>query len=86
MKSPGTNILSEKGAALLAFLLVLITGSSWLLVSDLDRHTQGYARHVNSGLALNRAKQALLSYAMNYPGPARQPGKRPGIPALPRPQ
>ena len=79
MKSPGNRIFSQKGAALLAFLLVLIAGSSWLLVSDLDRHTQGYARRVDSGLALNRAKQALLSYAMNYPDLRANPEKGPGF-------
>ena len=64
---------------MLAFLLVLIAGSSWLLVSDLDRHTQAYTRRVGSGLALNQAKQALLSYAMNYPDLRANPDKGPGF-------
>ena len=70
---------STQGAALLAFMLALIAGSSWLLLSDLNRHTQVYNRRAGSGLALNQAKQALLSYAMNYPDLRANPEKGPGF-------
>lgn len=70
---------SAQGAALLAFMLALIAGSSWLLLSDLNGHTQVYNRRAGSGLALNQAKQALLSYAMNYPDLRANPEKGPGF-------
>lgn len=70
---------ASAGAALLAFMLVLIVGSSWLLLSDLNEHSGVYGRRVDSGLALNQAKQALLSYAMNYPDLRANPEKGPGF-------
>ena len=70
---------SAQGAALLAFMLALVAGSSWLLLSDLNGHTQVYNRRAGSGLALNQAKQALLSYAMNYPDLRANPEKGPGF-------
>ena len=78
---PGTlpGPRSAQGAALLAFMLALIAGSSWLLLSDLNGHTQVYNRRAGSGLALNQAKQALLSYAMNYPDLRANPEKGPGF-------
>ena len=69
----------SNGAALLAFMLALIVGSGWLLLSDLNRHAQAYARQVSSALTLNRARQALLSYAMNYPDLRANPEKGPGF-------
>ena len=74
-----TGLQASKGAALLAFLLALITGSGWLLLSDLNRQAQTYIRETNSALTLNRAKQALLSYAMNYPDLRANPQKGPGF-------
>ena len=68
-----------QGAALLALMLALIAGSSWLLLSDLNRHTQVYNRRAESSLALNQARQALLSYAMNYPDLRANPEKGPGF-------
>ncbi len=68
-----------QGAALLAFLLTLIVSSTWLLLSDLNAHTQVYTRRTNSELALNRAKRALLFYAMNYPDLRANPEKGPGF-------
>ena len=73
------GLRSARGAALLAFMLALIAGSSWLLLSDLNGHTQFYHRRAGSGLALNQAKQALLSYAMNYPDLRANPEKGPGF-------
>ena len=75
--SPGPR--AAQGATLLAFMLALIAGSSWLLLSDLNGHTQVYNRRAGSGLALNQAKQALLSYAMNYPDLRANPEKGPGF-------
>ena len=82
----GSGVRSSTGAALLAFLLVLILSSTWLLLSDLNGHTQVYVRRADTELALNRAKQALLHYAMNLSRSARQPGERSGIFTLSRPE
>ena len=75
----GSGFRSSTGAALLAFMLVLILSSSWLLLSDLNGHTQDYVRRSDSQIALNRAKQALLQYAMNYPDLRANPEKGPGF-------
>ena len=75
----GLGCRSSKGAALLAIMLVLITGSTWVLLSDLNRHAEVYVRRANSGFALNKAKQALLFYAMNYPELRANPEKGPGF-------
>ncbi len=76
---PLPGLRSAQGAALLAFMLALIAGSSWLLLSDLNGHAQVYNRRAGSGLALNQAKRALLSYAMNYPDLRDNPEKGPGF-------
>ncbi|MCY4339072.1 MAG: hypothetical protein OXD47_09780 [Gammaproteobacteria bacterium] len=70
---------AAQGAALLAFLLALSVASGWLLLSDLNRQAQVYTRRVSSALTLHRAKQALLSYAMNYPDLRANPEKGPGF-------
>ncbi len=75
----GPGFRSSTGAVLLAFMLALILSSSWLLLSDLNGHTQVYVRRSDSRLALNRAKQALLHYAMNYPDLRINPDKGPGF-------
>ena len=74
-----TGLQPCKGAALLAFMLALIAGSGWLLLSDLNRQAQATTRRVSSALVLNQAKQALLSYAMNYPDLRANPEKGPGF-------
>ena len=74
---PGPRL--AQGVALLAFMLALLAGSSWLLLSDLNGHTQVYNRRAGSSLALNQAKQALLSYAMNYPDLRANLEKGPGF-------
>ena len=75
----GMGYRSSKGAALLAFTLVLISASTWVFLSDLNRHSETYVRRAGSGFALNQAKQALLSYAMNYPELRANPEKGPGF-------
>ena len=75
----GPGVRSSTGAALLAFILVLILSSTWLLLSDLNGHTQAYVRRADTELALSRAKQALLHYAMNYPDLRDNPDKGPGF-------
>ena len=73
------RLAHQTGAAFLALLLALITGSSWLLLSDLNAQTQARQRDARSRLALNQAKQALLFYAMNYPDLRGNPEKGPGF-------
>ena len=57
----------ESGAALLAFMLVLITAVSFLLVSKLNANIQIAAGEEETRTALNQAKQALIGYAISYP-------------------
>ncbi|MBI2994661.1 MAG: hypothetical protein HYY48_10865 [Gammaproteobacteria bacterium] len=57
----------QRGAVLLVFMLVLVVGSSYMLVSRLNEYAQAYAREAQTQSALAEAKQALLFYAMNYP-------------------
>lgn len=57
----------QQGAVLLVFMLVLIVGSSYMLVSRLNEYTQAYKRLSKTQIALEEAKLALLNYAMNYP-------------------
>lgn len=73
------RLANQTGAAFLALLLALITGSSWLLLSDLNAQTQARQRDARSRIALNQAKQALLFYAMNYPDLRDNPEKGPGF-------
>ena len=83
MKYAGSNrgpgVRSSTGAALLAFILVLILSSTWLLLSDLNGHTRVYSRRADTEIALSRAKKALLHYAMNYPDLRVNPEKGPGF-------
>lgn len=59
-------------------MLVLIVGSSYMLVSRLNEYAQAYARDTQTRLALLQAKQALLNYAMNYPELNDKPDRGPG--------
>ena len=79
----GPGVRSSTGAALLAFILVLILSSTWLLLSDLNGHTQVYVRRADTELALSRAKRALLHYAMNYPDLRDNPDKGPDFYPVP---
>lgn len=74
-----SSFARQSGAAFLAFMLVLIVSSTWLLLSDLNAHVQPHSRGADSRLALNRAKRALLFYAMNYPDLRNNPEKGPGF-------
>jgi hypothetical protein len=56
----------QTGAALLAFLLVIIAGSSYMLVRNLNDYSS-ISQNTETYIALQLAKKALLSYAMNYP-------------------
>lgn len=61
----GNTCRTQQGAALLVLLLALTVGSSYWLISQLNSHQdQADGQTV---LALNIAKEALLSYAVTYP-------------------
>ena len=61
------NHKSQRGAAMLIFMLVLVTASSYTLVSKLNSASKLYTRQQQSSDALAEAKQALISYAVTYP-------------------
>lgn len=69
----------QSGAALLAFMLVILTTASYLLLNQLNAHTNQLTRAASSQIALKNAKQALLLYAMNYPELRSNQTKGPGF-------
>lgn len=78
-----SSIQSQTGAALLAFVLLMIVGTSFLLVSKLNAKVSD-RENINQTIeALEKAKQALISYALLHPersnaAPARTgPGRLP---------
>ena len=58
---------SESGAALLAFMLILIVGTSYLLVNKLNANLITVYGQERTRIALSQAKQALIGYAVTYP-------------------
>lgn len=52
---------------MLIFMLLLITASSYALVSKLNAARKPYVRDLVTSRALAEAKQALISYAVTYP-------------------
>ena len=65
--APRFLLSRQKGAVLLAYLLVVIAASSYFLVNKLNANiiiTRGVKE---SRTALNLAKQALIGYAVSYP-------------------
>lgn len=61
------NPQHESGAALLAFMLILITGTSYLLVNQLSSSYIKAGAKEETRYALNQAKQALIGYAVMFP-------------------
>lgn len=66
----------QQGAALLAFMLILITGTSYLLLNKLNAALLKVGAEEQTRQALNQAKQALIGYAVTYPD--HHPGEGPG--------
>ncbi|MBL1141976.1 MAG: hypothetical protein HND53_08105 [Proteobacteria bacterium] len=58
---------SQQGAALLIFMLILVTAASYTLVRKLNAATKPYIRAQDTSRVLAEAKQALISYAVTYP-------------------
>jgi type II secretory pathway pseudopilin PulG len=77
--SSGAFHHGQHGAALLAFMLILIVTAASMLMSRLNEHAQTWARDQQTQLALAEAKRALLNYAMNYPELRDNEEKGPGF-------
>jgi type II secretory pathway pseudopilin PulG len=70
----------QSGAALLALMLVIIAGASYMLVSNLNANTRFYNRQIETSVVLSEAKAALIAYALTYPenvNPNEGPGYLP---------
>ena len=72
-----SSIRYQGGAALLAFMLVILAGASFVLVSELNEATGQFSREFSSIGALKEAKAALIGYAVTYP--ETHPGDGPGF-------
>lgn len=76
---PVINRNRQKGAALLAFIMIFIVASAYSLTKKLNSNTIDQQRRASSLNNLNKAKAALIGYAVNYPldhpgvGPGRLP-------------
>ncbi len=57
----------QSGAVVLAFMLVLIVGTSYLLVNKLNANLIRVGGEERTRMALNQAKQALIGYAVMFP-------------------
>ena len=57
----------QSGAVLLALLLVIVSGSAYLLVSNLNENAKKVVRLQETRNSLELAKSALLGYAVNFP-------------------
>lgn len=57
----------ERGAVLLAVMLVFITAAAYFLLEDLNAATRQAAREQQTAAALSMAKQGLIAYAVTYP-------------------
>jgi hypothetical protein len=66
-RGPAPHARREGGAALLAFMLVIITGSSYVLLTKLNNNIQQAEREQATAEALLIAKAALIGYAVTYP-------------------
>jgi len=75
----------QRGVVLLALILVVLAGSSYVLLGKLNERAQAYARDVQTQTALKQAKQALIQYAVSYPELHEDSGRIPGPGYLPCP-
>ncbi len=58
---------SQRGAALLMFMLILILASSYSFLNKINAATKPHLRQEATSRILAEAKQALISYAVTYP-------------------
>jgi len=57
----------QSGAALLALLLIIVTGSTYLLISNLNENAKKVMRLKDTRNSLEIAKSALIGYAVRFP-------------------
>lgn len=57
----------QRGVALIAFVLVVLTAVSYLLFSGLNRKAASYSLQEETWQALREAREALIGYAVAYP-------------------
>jgi len=57
---------TQRGAALMVMLVILIIGASAFLVSSLNSSKVKSARQTSSSIVLAKAKDALIGYALSY--------------------
>ncbi len=67
IKLRGFSRRKQIGATLLAYILVLISGTSYLLVRNYNANIQKIESATEAGIKLKLAKQALIGYATTYP-------------------
>lgn len=75
----------QDGIVLLALVLVVLVGSSWVLLGKLNQRAQDFARTAQTQAALRQAKDALIRYAVNYPETHADSSRNPGPGYLPCP-
>ena len=61
------KLSKQSGAVLLVFMLVLIVGSSYMLVTSLNANVVTQIDSEETYSVLNQAKQALIAYALTVP-------------------
>ncbi|MBT7950082.1 MAG: hypothetical protein HN764_00525, partial [Gammaproteobacteria bacterium] len=68
----------QSGSALLAFLLILVTSASYILVKELNANIRRENSGTNTAKSLNEAKNAILGWAISnpvYPGSLPMPDR-----------
>lgn len=61
------KVEKQKGVIVLAIMLILLAGSSYMLVKKFNANTQKARADAKTLEALKTAKQVLISYAVSYP-------------------
>ncbi|MFT5426042.1 MAG: type II secretory pathway pseudopilin PulG [Gammaproteobacteria bacterium] len=67
IKNRLSSLKSQTGAALLTFVLIIIIGASYMLVTKLNTNLALTQQSKETGIALSAAKNALIGYAVSYP-------------------
>lgn len=61
------SLKAQSGAVLLLFVLLIVIGSSYALVTKLNTNLALTQQSKETGIALSAAKNALISYAITFP-------------------
>ena len=76
--SPRAARRHQQGVVLLALILVVLVGSSAVLLGKLNERAQDLARQVQTQAALRDARNALIRFAVTYPETQDKPDRSPG--------